>query len=70
MNVSQILIRAVKKVYLRAQELKPEYDNFALMLFIMSSLGLSDEKDYHDFVKKLPKDIKQAIKLDYNTYYE
>lgn len=63
-SVSNLLRKAMKKVYKRTKWLYPEYSPFEVALFLMKIFNITDSDDVAKYFKLFNAEIRKEIKTD------
>ena len=67
-NISNVLKRAMKKMYLGAKELDPSWSPFQVSVVVAQMLGVVAQEDVTKMFNLFPPDIKAEIEQDAKNY--
>ena len=66
--VSQALKRAVAKIFIEAEKLRPELDAWLLLGYVLETLNIQPD-DYAAFAKMIPAYMRKRIQHDHRVYH-
>jgi len=67
-NVSNVLKRAMKKVYFETGDLDPTWSPFQVVTVIAQMFKITNQSDISKFFALFPPDIKEEIETDAKKY--